>query len=114
MNALPCPFCGSAAAPRWDAPEPKPFYIRCTDAGCPGHTTGTTYADADVAMTRWNRRAQMPPENPFEIHTLGGFTTRNLIRGELVIFDLDRTGVLTSEAMRFNLHSRALMFRPRE
>jgi hypothetical protein len=65
-------------------------------------------------MDRWNRRAQMPPANPFSVYCIGGFATKNLIRGELVQFDLDRTGVLCSDAFRFDPHSRALTLKPRE
>ncbi len=114
MNALPCPFCGAEAVPKWDAPESKPYYVRCSQPTCPGHNSTVTHAEADVAMDRWNRRAQMPPANPFSIACIGGFTTKSLIRGELVYFDLDRTGVLRSDSFRFNPHSQALMLKPRE
>lgn len=113
MNPLPCPFCGGEAEARWDAPEPRPFVVRCAVPTCPGHTL-TSFAEPDVAMERWNRRAQMPPRKSEPVHALSGFTTRSLIRGEMVWFDLDRTGVLTSDALRFNPASRPLMLKPRE
>jgi hypothetical protein len=114
MNALPCPFCGTEAVPRWDGPEAKSFYIRCARPACPGHNPAVTFAEADVAMTEWNRRAQLPPPKPDPVHSLAGFTTKSLLRGEMVEFDLDRTGILSSDKMRFNPHSPALMLRPRE
>lgn len=42
-----------------------------------------------------------------------GFATKDLIRGEMVPFDLDRTGVLVSEKMEFGVYSAPLMPRPR-
>lgn len=63
MKLLPCPFCGGAPEVRVDAPEPRPFSIRCAKQTCPGHTA-TTYAEDDVATAHWQRRAQMPPPNP--------------------------------------------------
>jgi hypothetical protein len=113
LQLLPCPFCGSAAVARWDGPEPRPFYVRCSRATCPGHNS-VSFAEADVALAEWNRRVQLPPAKPDFVAHLGGFTTKNLIRGELVEFELDRTGVLTSDKMQFNPHSTPLMLRPCE
>lgn len=113
MKPLPCPFCGGEAAARWDGPEVRPFSIRCTRAHCPGCNTSVTFAEADVAMAEWNRRPQLPPARPEIVASLAGFATKDLIRGELVGFDLDRTGVLISEKMRFTHHSLPLMLRPK-
>lgn len=63
-------------------------------------------------MIAWNRRIQ-PAPTPFNpVGDLTGFATKDLIRGEMVIFILDSTGVLTSEKMEFGVHSRPLMFKP--
>jgi hypothetical protein len=113
MKPLPCPFCGAAAMARWDGPEVKPFSVGCSAESCPGHRLSVTFAEADVAMTAWNRRAQLPPEKPENVAAFSGFTTKNLIRGEMVEFELDRTGVLMSDKMRFNPHSVPLMLKPR-
>lgn len=113
VKPLPCPFCGNAAEARWDAPEPRPFVVRCGEPTCPGHTS-VSFADADVALERWQRRAQMPPVNPQRAYAFCGFTTRSLLRGELVQFGLDRTGVVCSDAFRFDPHSRPLMLKPPE
>ena len=115
-NATPlaCPFCGSSALARWDGPELRPYYIRCSRAGCPGHNTSVTFAEADVAMTEWNCRAQLGPVDPQPVAHIAGFCTKNLMRGELVSFDLDRTGVMMSDKMRFQPDATPLMLRPRD
>lgn len=113
MKLLPCPFCGGEPEVRFDAPEPRPFLIRCAKPTCPGRTS-TSYAEDDVATTHWQCRAQMPPPNPEPVHSLAAFTTRSLMRGEMLWFDLDRTGALTSDALRFTPESKALMLKPRE
>jgi hypothetical protein len=112
MNPHPCPFCGAAAVAKWDGEEPRPFYVRCSHDTCPG-ANAVRFADGDVALEKWNRRVQVPPQPGDRIGNLHGFTKKNLIRGELVAFDLDRTGVLVSDAVAFSPHSAPLMFKPR-
>src|SRR4051812_48529531 len=97
---LPCPFCGSPATGRTDGPEPRPFVIRCSGTQCPG-ANAVGYADPEAALTARNRRVQLSPQSPRPVCDVYGFTKRNLIRGELVTFTLDRTGVLTSDAIDF-------------
>ena len=101
------------AEARWDGPEAKPFCVRCTLATCPGFTC-QSYAEADVAMERWNRRVQLPPPNPDKIVDLVGFTKKSLLRGEIVTLRLDRTGIFQSEEIAFEPHRKPLIPKPRE
>jgi hypothetical protein len=109
---LPCPFCGSEAVCRFDGPETKPFYVRCERIGCPAHNSTQTFAEGDVAMRRWNQRVQIPPANTEFIANVSGFASRDLIRGELICIELDRTGVLLSDKIAFSPWSTPLMKRP--
>lgn len=109
---LPCPFCGAEAVCKFDGPEAKPFYVRCERAGCPAYNSSQTFADGEVALARWNLRAQMPPPNPEYVAHLSGFASKDLIRGEMISFELDRTGVLTSDKIAFSPWSTPLMLRP--
>ena len=99
---LPCPFCGAEAVCRFDGPEAKPFYVRCERVGCPAYNTSQTFADGEVALARWNQRAQLPSANPDPIADVSGFASKDLIRGELISMKLDRTGVLQSDKIRFS------------
>jgi hypothetical protein len=56
---------------------------------------------------------QLPPPNPQHVCDVYGFTKRSLIRGELIALTLDKTGVLTSEAIDFGRH-RPLMRKPED
>lgn len=98
---LPCPFCGAEAVCKFDGPEAKPFYVRCERVGCPAYNS-QTFADGEVALARWNLRAQMPPANPDPVADVSCFATKDLIRGELIRMTLDRTGVFVSDKVRFN------------
>ena len=109
---LPCPFCGSEAVCRLDGAEAKPFYVRCERIGCPAHNSTQTFAEGDVALRRWNQRVQLPPPNPERVVTVSGFARRDLIRGELICIDLDRTGVLISDKIAFSPWMTPLMKRP--
>lgn len=109
---LLCPFCGAEAVCRFDGPEAKPFYVRCERVGCPAHNSTQTFADGEVAMTRWNQRVQMPLANPERVAHIAGYASKDLIRGEMICLELDRTGVLTSDRMAFNPWSAPLMLRP--
>jgi hypothetical protein len=111
---LPCPFCGGLAIGRTDGQrEDRPFYVRCSHAGCPGHNTTQSYAAPEEAMLRWNRRIQPAPRPADILGDVTAFATKDLIRGEMVVFCLDRTGVLTSDKMEFGIHSRPLMLKPK-
>jgi hypothetical protein len=114
LKPLPCPFCGNEDVGRLDGPdEVRPFHVRCTRASCPAaHTTG--FSDPELALSEWNRRVQMPPANPESIGAIYGFTKKSLIRGELVRMTLDRTGVLSSDALAFSPNDPPLMWKPRE
>ncbi len=94
---------------RWDGPEAKPFYVRCERVGCPAHNSTQTFSEGDVALARWNQRVQMPPREPEPVARLGGFTSKDLIRGEMISFELDRTGVLISDKIAFSPWSTPLM-----
>lgn len=113
MKLLPCPFCGSAAVAGFDAPEPRPFYVRCSRARCPGNT-GQSYAEGETATAEWQCRAQMPAANPQPVLTLVGFTKKALIRGEGVSLTLDRTGVFQSDEIAFSPWSEPVMKKPRD
>src|SRR5262249_52983617 len=105
MKPAPCPFCGAAAIGRADGPDCRPFLIRCSDPCCPGYNTSQSYADSEVALRKWNQRVQLPPSFEDPIADVWGFTTRDLIRGELVSLTLDRTGVFQSDKIAFSPHS---------
>ena len=62
----------------------------------------------------WNRRVQGRPETVNSVARLAGFAKKDLIRGEMIIFELDRTGILVSAKMDFGVHSTPLMPKPRE
>src|SRR5687767_7739750 len=109
---LPCPFCGAEAVCKFDGPEAKPFYVRCEREGCPGCNSTQGFAEGDVALRRWNQRVQMPAQNPDCVADLSGFASKDLIRGELVTIQLDRTGVLRSDKLAFAPWSTPLMKRP--
>ena len=70
------------------------------------------FADPELALSEWNRRAQMPPANPVKFGHVSGFTKKSLIRGEMVWMELDRTGALTSDQIAFCPESRELMWKP--
>lgn len=63
-------------------------------------------------MLAWNRRVQPAPARRDIVGDVTGFAKKDLIRGEMVVFYLDRTGVLTSDKMEFGVHSKPLMLRP--
>ena len=79
----------------------RPFQVRCSRVACPGFNLSQGYADPEVALNEWNRRVQIPP----------GFTKKSLIRGEMVWMTLDKTGVLTSDAIAFSPNSAPLMLK---
>ena len=91
----------------------RPFQVRCSRVECPGFNLSQGYADPELALNEWNQRVQAPPRHPDRVGGIGGFTTKNLIRGELVWMTLDRTGVLTSDAIAFSPNSEPLMLKPR-
>ena len=95
-----------------DGPELKPCYVRCERAGCPWYNTGPTFSDGEVAMRRWNPRAQLPPPTAERAAIVSAFARKDLIRGELICFELDRTGVLQSDKVVFSPWSTPLMKRP--
>lgn len=112
---LPCPFCGSPAVGRTDGvADDHPFYVRCSRVGCPGFNTSQGHADPEAAMIAWNRRIQPAPAPSGAVGDVTAFATKDLIRGEMVVFYLDRTGVLISDKMEFGVHSRPLMLRPQD
>jgi hypothetical protein len=88
---LPCPFCGVEAVCKFDGPEAKPFYVRCERVGCPGFNT-QSFAEGDVALSRWNQRVQLPAPNPDYEADVSAFASKDLIRGELITIQLERTG----------------------
>lgn len=109
---LACPFCGAVAIGRIDGPDPaRPFVVRCSIDRCVGNNA-SGHAEAEDALAAWNRRVQLRPASPCTEADLFGFTTKDLIRGELVHFVLDRTGVFTSKAFEFSPHSTPLMKKP--
>lgn len=99
---LSCPFCGAEAVCKFDGREAKPFYVRCERVGCPAFNSTQTFAEGDVALSRWNQRVQMPPAYSERIAHLSGFARADLIRGELIMFELDRCGVLVSDKIAFS------------
>ena len=114
MKVLPCPFCGGEAVGRSDgAVEARPFYVRCSRPICPAHAFNVGHADAELALLAWNRRVQLPPETRESVADIYGFTTKSLIRGEMICMNLDRTGVLSSDVIAFSPHSEPLMKKPR-
>jgi hypothetical protein len=54
----------------------------------------------------------MPPHDPAHVADVSGFASKDLIRGELVTIQLDRTGVLKSDKLEFAPWSTPLMKRP--
>lgn len=76
MSPLPSPFCGGAAVARWDGPKARAFSMRCTHATCPGCNVTQTFAEGDVAMAVWNRRAQMSPPVMNEVADVSGFAKK--------------------------------------
>jgi hypothetical protein len=64
-------------------------------------------------MLAWNRRVQPAPPPGAIVGDVTDFAKKDLIRGEKVVFHLDRTGVLSSDKMEFGVHSRPLMLKPR-
>jgi hypothetical protein len=112
---LACPFCGSESVGRMDGIDPqRPFYVRCVNVDCAGFGIRSGFAEPEAAVRAWNRRAQLPPARRERSADLVGFTKKDLIRGELVRFTLDRTGILESDAIAFSPHSEPLMKRGRE
>lgn len=109
---LPCPFCGAEAVCRFDGPEAKPFYVRCERLGCPAFNSTQTFAEGDVALRRWNQRVQTRPVNPDYVADVSGFASKDLIRGELITIQLDRTGILRSDKLEFAPWTTPLMIRP--
>ena len=63
-------------------------------------------------MVRWNQRVQLPPLSPARVADVSGFASKDLIRGELISIELDRTGVLRSAKIAFTPWSTPLMKRP--
>lgn len=96
---------------RFDGPEAKPFYVRCERVGCPAYNSSQTFAEGDVALRRWNQRVQLPPPTPMRVADVSGFATKDLIRGELIGIELDRTGVLRSDKIAFSPWSTPLTLR---
>lgn len=90
----------------------RPFYVCCPRVACPGYNPHHSYAHEETALQEWNRRVQSPPDQCDPICHLAGFTTKDLIRGEMVCFNLDRTGALVSDKMQFHPHSVPLMKKP--
>jgi hypothetical protein len=114
MKPLPCPFCGSPSVGRSDGDPKAPFHVRCTREACPGCNRSLGFADPELALFEWNRRVLLPPETRETVAAFYGLTTKSLMRGELVCLDLDRTGVLISNAIAFSPHSEPLMRKPRD
>lgn len=113
MTTLPCPFCGTAATVRADSCDPaKPFFVRCSDAGCLGYETCAGFSEPETAIAAWNRRATPVREPAAKIANVIGFTKRSLIRGELVALSLDAKGVFASDEIEFSPYSVPLMRKP--
>jgi hypothetical protein len=114
MKPLPCPFCGTDPQLGFNGPVPsKPFYVRCSRVTCPAHNAHG-WADGEVALTQWNRRAQLPPADPKPIAQIAAFTTKDMIRGEMVWMTLDRIGLLTSDKLQFSPDSPQVFLKPRD
>lgn len=91
----------------------RPFHVRCSRPLCPASVTAS-FADSELALSEWNRRAQLPPLHPASLGEICGFTKKSLIRGEMIWLTLDRTGVLSSDAIAFSPNEAPLMWKPRD
>ena len=87
----------------------RPFQVRCSRVACPGFNLSQGYSDPEVALDEWNRRVQIPPATLQRAADVCGFSKKSLIRGEMVWMTLDKTGVLTSDAIAFSPNSAPLM-----
>lgn len=66
FKLLPCPFCGSASAPKIVGNGIGDYYVRCvqdedTGDGCSARTSDCCAESEHVAAERWNRRTPKEP-----------------------------------------------------
>ena len=90
------------------------YYIRCEKRNCPRASTGAAVDEPGAAIRAWNQR--VAPKSPVgtPVTHLIGFTTKSLLRGEMVSLVLDSAGALSSAQVDFSGWPVRWMVKPRD